>query len=751
MANEITTDNINDKFPIAASIDDGDYVYVQILKSGSRELARISKELLFAGISSGGSGSGTIDYDGRDRIGQITFNPATGVLSVKQDGRENAVTVTLPIATASAMGLMSPAQIVKLNSAIGSDKIVNDLDTGGTNKVLSAEMGKTLKSTKQDKFTDRTQLITAKSGDNTQSVLFNGTAQFKTVGGQSILGNGNIPVGGDGTTDLSDYYTKGEVEDLIESAEGLTVDDKVNENSHNAVSGGAVFDELEKKQAKLESGRNIVTINGRTILAAKNLNLLAENDAKQISYSSLPSVVIQSIDDSTIVFNLNDSNWLTSNIGKSFAVTTNGNGHVYTIYNKGTNASPVGDYVSQSVSKNVIYYDIETSTFYCWDGTQFDAISSGGGGGSGTPIDVLDDNDTVPRTGLYFFADSPLQVVGNLNSLLQGEIAGEHYSQNVLYDVANREMGYNLTTGRINAKDNHVYFDGVRTTMLKYGEVVLSNTIKMADTADTAYISFMVSRPFYATTKVTIGYPSTVIVSRAVLSNGNVTWVAVNGPMTFYQDDDASDVILAVKRIDTDYSTTLTADIDFDNGYETKTVKVVFSPTTLFFRDGVSYNGFNTLVHPAADSAFSGMSAAFEYTNGNNYITAKCGGSNKYYCPLVRNFVVDESKFNVLYAVILDRSNTWTFMATYNDNWGGKTNEDRNYRFYNSSLYSGESVVHNNTFDAEIAKKGCYMLKCFIHNKRVGDEPTLNLYFVAQNKDVRIKEFGLITYDESVL
>ena len=749
MANEITTDNINDKFPIAASIDDGDFVYVQILKSGSRELARISKELLFAGISSGGSGSGTGDYDGRDQIGQITFNPATRVLSIKQNGRENPVTVTLPIATASACGLMSTTQVTKLSNAVISDDIVDNLTSGGTNKVLSAEQGKNLQETKQAKLTNKTKLASVKSGNTTQNVNYTDELALKTVGGQSILGTGNIPAGGDGTTDLSNYYTKIEVQDLIDSAEGLTVENAVNENSSNAVSGGAVFTALGNKQDKLVSGTNIVTINGRTILTAKNLNLLSENDAKQINYSSLPSVVIQSIDDQSIVFNLNDSNWLTSNIGKSFAL----NGYVYTIYNKGTNANPVGDYVSQSVSKNVIYYDIGTSTFYRWDGTQFDAISSEGDGGSGTPIDVLDDNDTVPETGLYFFSDSPLQVVGNLNSLLQDEIAGEHYSQNVLYDVVNRKMDYNLADGvRINAKNNQVYCNGVVTPMLKYGEVVLSNTIKMADTADTAYISFMVSRPFYATTRVTISYSNNVIVSRAVLSNGNITWTNVSGQMTFYQDDEASAIILAVKRIDTDYSTSLVEDIEISNGYETKIVKVIFNPTMLFFREGVSYNGFNTLVQPAADSTFSSLSTTYEYVSGNNYITAKCAGNKKYYCPLVMDVDVDESKFNVLYAVILDRSSTWTFMATYNDNWGGKANSDPNYRFYNSSNYSGESVIRHNTFDVEVnQKKGCYVLNCFIHNKRVGDVTSLNLYFVAQNKDVRIKEFGLITYDESVL
>lgn len=65
-----------------------------------------------------------------------------------------------------------------------------------------------------------------------QNTLVSGT-NIKTINGESILGDGNLTIEG-GTTDLSNYYTKGEVDNLIDNVEvdlsGYATETYVNTN-----------------------------------------------------------------------------------------------------------------------------------------------------------------------------------------------------------------------------------------------------------------------------------------------------------------------------------------------------------------------------------------------------------------------------------------------------------------------------------------------------------------------------------------
>ena len=73
---------------------------------------------------------------------------------------------------------------------------------------------------------------------------------IKSINGESLLGSGNITI------------------------EQGTVDQTVISGSANAVAGGAVYDELQGKQATLVSGTNIKTVGTESILGSGNVKLM---------------------------------------------------------------------------------------------------------------------------------------------------------------------------------------------------------------------------------------------------------------------------------------------------------------------------------------------------------------------------------------------------------------------------------------------------------------------------------------------
>ena len=88
---------------------------------------------------------------------------------------------------------------------------------------------------------------TALSGK--QDTLVNQT-NIKSINGESLLGSGNITI------------------------EQGTVDQTVISGSTNAVAGGAVYDELQGKQATLISGTNIKTVGNESVLGSGNIKLM---------------------------------------------------------------------------------------------------------------------------------------------------------------------------------------------------------------------------------------------------------------------------------------------------------------------------------------------------------------------------------------------------------------------------------------------------------------------------------------------
>lgn len=85
---------------------------------------------------------------------------------------------------------------------------------------------------------------------------------IKTINGQSIIGGGNITiVGGDGDVDLTGYYTKGEVDDLIDNidlseyvknTEFIGVAQQVTANQANIINQGSEINNIDGRLTNVE-------------------------------------------------------------------------------------------------------------------------------------------------------------------------------------------------------------------------------------------------------------------------------------------------------------------------------------------------------------------------------------------------------------------------------------------------------------------------------------------------------------------
>lgn len=111
---------------------------------------------------------------------------------------------------------------------------------------------------------------------------------IKTVNNQSLLGRGNVVI--DSAPDLSNYYTKDEVDRSLRGKQNtLTFDETPQRNSPNVVKSGGVESALAAKQNVLVSGQSIKTINGESILGSGDLILagLDEAASRHVMYKAL--------------------------------------------------------------------------------------------------------------------------------------------------------------------------------------------------------------------------------------------------------------------------------------------------------------------------------------------------------------------------------------------------------------------------------------------------------------------------------
>jgi len=113
---------------------------------------------------------------------------------------------------------------------------------------------------------------------------------LKTINNISLVGDGNIEIGTGGTTDLSDYYTKEETNDLLSDKLDATaytptdltgyathqwVEDKHYLTEHQSLNGYAT-QEWVGNQGYLTEHQTLKTINNQTIVGEGNITITAE-------------------------------------------------------------------------------------------------------------------------------------------------------------------------------------------------------------------------------------------------------------------------------------------------------------------------------------------------------------------------------------------------------------------------------------------------------------------------------------------
>lgn len=313
----------------------------------------------------------------------------------------------------------------------------------------------------------------------------------------------------------------------------------------------SVYRALNNKQATLYSGSNIKTINNTSLLGGGNLAVQAPiNDLATIRSGAAAGAT--SVQNSEFVSKLEDEL-------KQIKIGAN----AYSLVGNGTITIPSN------------------------------------GGSSNVAVDVLYPNDPVPaEQGIYFFADSPSQVEGDYNSLLQsinGTIGDYTFSPGTLYSLVPAKrvenlietgfLGFNVV-GQItdnNVVNNEVYYENEKTLMKYYGDIVVSNTIKIADTSDTAIIHFLVACPFAAdSTTVTISYNTTDVDIQYLKSDNNWQNLPSDG-FTFSNTGKGKRVTLKVIRKDTSYNTKKIVEVALNNGYEDTVVTVMYPSTRVFF------------------------------------------------------------------------------------------------------------------------------------------------------------------------
>lgn len=145
-----------------------------------------------------------------------------------------------------------------------------------------------------------------------QDILISGT-NIKTINGLSVLGEGNIVINGGQSTggDLSNYYTKAEVDDKISDVSNYVYDNYYTIPEVDEFRGeiADTTDYLEHaKQDKLVSGTNIKTINGLSLLGAGDIQIKPDHqnilyaDYQELSEAEKLKNIVYHITDYDIYF-----------------------------------------------------------------------------------------------------------------------------------------------------------------------------------------------------------------------------------------------------------------------------------------------------------------------------------------------------------------------------------------------------------------------------------------------------------------
>ncbi|MDY6302433.1 MAG: hypothetical protein SPL96_11150 [Bacteroidales bacterium] len=556
-----------------------------------------------------------------------------------------------------------------------------------------------------------------------------------------------------------------------------------------------------------------LSANQGRIIAEMLAELPHVDDSGKLSYSLMPSCFLDSIN---YVKGLKPTSEL---LGKVLFTTS---GKILTVAATLVNNTSAYTWVEQDPSAGVLYWfnnrpyrwnpsegllepyhicniaivgadeavpDWADLCFFSYPGSDYGAPGEESGGGT-APDEPVTPPEPEPEV---------ITISGDdFNALLAGNDPQTVYNPSQLYELDgvvdadnldNNAPGYSYVSqgeredeGEAVVRGNRVsykYTDAsdvehtVLTPLNYHGDLVLSNTVKMADTADTAYLSFMVSGPFIApSTNVKVDFTDTdVEVYYWMKKNGKALQQIPSGHVFRFSNTEAArEVMLVIKRkslgMGIGYTTTALktyVDITRIQGgiFHPTRVAVIFNPTRLFCRNGAAVRGSGFTIEGAnaieLPEPYADMSRA-SLSQGAGYLLFEKSGM---LCPLITGVNFDMTKYNVFYAVLANRDTSWQEAIVYNDAWGGAWVYDeqgnrtpRNQgdaSIENSYCRSGAKPFHE--IDSWINRVGNYILRCSVHNERAPEEAlkTLDLYLTKVNSEMKVLEFGIITYDTSLL
>jgi len=299
-------------------------------------------------------------------------------------------------------------------------------------------------------------------------------------------------------------------------------------------------------------------------------------------------------------------------------------------------------------------------------------------------------------------------------------------------------------------------------------------------------LSFMVSGPFIApSTNIKVEFTDTdVEVYYWMKKNGKTLQQIPSGHVFQFSNTEAArEVMLVIKRkslgMGSGYTTTaLKTYVDItriQGGVSHPThVSVIFNPTRLFCRNGAAVRGSGFSVASAnaielPEPLAGGNRAYIEQKSGylrvSNTVNDELDKQNNArWCPLMSGVQFDMEKFNVFYAVLTNRASVWNVVCLYDNDWDGAWTTDGNgnrvprnndtiYNIYQHSWSLSDTEDRKNEEDMWINRMGSHTIKCFLHKERDPRNAirSLDLYIGKVHGELKVLEFGIITYDTSLL
>lgn len=386
-----------------------------------------------------------------------------------------------------------------------------------------------------------------------------------------------------------------------------------------------------------------------------------------------------------------------------------------------------------------------------------DYIPSEGGGGSAAAVDFIQDaSEATDGDTLYFFSHSRLQGVGLYNTLLQeGSLTGTDGKTYVYHPGKLYHLYSDGSFREIEPDSKHyVTFDGNKVyyhheeagamvstlcSLPRYGSAVLNSRLKYADTSDTAVLMVSVSGPFYAdVTELSVRFDATKV-RVYEYRDGSLHGMSDGDVLSYrYADFYVPRTLHVVRRHGSvnELSEAMDTDLWLDSGAERVRVRVKFSASKVFYKDG---NVSPMSGVPGFDP--SSLSNPKVTSHSDHFLVR--GGDAAYEMAIADEIVIDRRRRNVFYAKLVSLRGTPPFKS--------RAYLSGTDTLYYDTEYCSSSSTEENKKHRFLERNGIFALQCHMQDYRLGGEVLLDLsLYLGTTGDVSVgvSELGVLTYSE---